>query len=66
MSCKGRLRLTLIAGCVAILAGSCAHEAANQPVKGGADLRNSGSPDGGHEGPGGERKLVSLKGGQPW
>jgi hypothetical protein len=46
----------MLAGCAALLAVSCAHEAGNQTVKGGAELRESGSRDGGHEGPGGERK----------
>jgi hypothetical protein len=41
---------------VAILAVSCAHEAADQSVKDGADLRKSDSGDARREGPGGERK----------
>lgn len=53
---ENHLRRLMLAGCAALVAVNCAHGAGNQPVEGGAELRESGSRDAGREGPGGERK----------
>jgi len=56
MSFKDRLRLSVITGCAALVAVNCAHEAENQTVKSGAQLREWGSRDGDRDGPGEEER----------